>query len=100
MKEKIILKWIKGSKERFREIDRQSFYDLMNSIKVAFQDDNRVSSFFCDIIPRVEWIKINKDNNESRDIPFIEYGIDDETHILEIRRYHKIIWSILEGYTK
>ena len=96
----IVLKWIKNDKEYFKEIDRKKLFDLMNSIKSAFEHDNQISDFFCGIIPDVTWIRINKDRNEQLDIPFIEYEISGEQKTLDILRHHRIVWAILDGYTK
>ena len=100
-KEAIILKWNKNGKEFSKQIDREKFFNLMCSVKSAFEHDNQVSKFFCEIIPEVEWIKIYKDRNEQIDIPFIEYEVPGQDHhFLEILRHHRIVWSILEGYMK
>ena len=99
-KETIDLKWVSKGKEYTKEINRKDFYELMNSLKNAFFYDNQVSKFFCEIIPEVDSIFISKDRNEERDIPFIEYEIDGKMDVLEILRHHKIVWSILDGYTK
>lgn len=101
-KEPILIIFLtKGGNKYCKDIDRQKFYDLMNSVKLAFEYDNRISKFFCEIIPEVNWIEIHKERNDQLDVPFIEYNIDGVSHhILEIKRHHKVIWSILDQYAK
>ena len=96
----ILLKWKNKGKEYEKEIDRQALLDVMSSIAKAFDNDNQISKKLCEIIPVTEWISINKEMNETREIPFIECMVAGKLEIIKIIRHHKIIWSILDGYTR
>ena len=101
-KEPIIFEWYdKGeNKKKIKEVDRKEFFDIMYSIKKGFPNDNQVSTVLCDIIPDVSTIFIDKDRNQQIDVPFIYYDLNGNQKVLEIIRYHKIIWSILNKYTE
>ena len=43
-KEEIIFIWKQNGKEHTKEIERKEFYELMESIKRSFSDDNEISS--------------------------------------------------------
>ena len=43
---------------------------------------------------------IDKDRNNDVETPFVQYSVNEERCILNIKRSHKIIWAILNGYTK
>lgn len=96
--EEIIFIWKGNGKEHIKEIERQEFYELMESIKKSFSDDNEISSKLVEIIPKLVSITINKDRNSQKDIPFISCECDDGSQVIEIKRYHKIIWAILDKY--
>lgn len=97
--EKIVLEWKEGKKLYKTEVDRKAIYDIMDSIRKGFWDDNQISTKFCeDIIPEADGIFIDKDRNNQIDVPFIEYRIGNLRYVLTIIRYHKIIWSILNRY--
>lgn len=98
--EHIKLEWIKDGKSHEREVDRKQFYDIMNGIRKGFEEDNRISTFFCDYIADLWTIHINMDRNNEIDTPFVVCKIKDKVVMLNIIRHHKIIWSILEGYCK
>lgn len=97
-KEEITFIWKQNGKEYIKEIERKEFYELMKSIKKSFSDDNEVSSKLVEIIPNLVSITIDKDRNSQKDIPFISCEYDNESQVIEIKRYHKIIWAILNKY--
>ena len=78
-----------------KDVNRQSFLALMESIKMQFIYNNEFSKKFITIIPQVEEIKINNIRNSQLDVPFIQYVINGKEAILRIPRNHKIIWGIL-----
>ena len=101
MKEKdIILKWRRKGREHSKEVNRQEFLNLMNNVKLFYSEDSQFSVFFCRIIPNIDYIWVDMDRNDEFKIPFIEYELDERRYIVEIPRKHKMIWLIIEEYTK
>jgi len=96
--EPIILEWIEDGEKNRKEINRQEFLYLMEGIKNAFFDDNQISSMLVELIPNLITISINKDRNEQKDVPSIYCVCEKEERQIDIIRYHKIIWSILNHY--
>ena len=70
----------------------------MESVKRAFSDDNEISSILVELIPNLDLILINKDRNNQKDIPSIHCVGEKGEKEIDIRRYHKIIWAILNRY--
>lgn len=97
-KEPIILEWTQKGKSNKKEINRQELLNLMESIKKAFSDDNQLSSILVELIPNLVLISINKDRNEQKDVPSIHCVCEKGEKEIDIKRYHKIIWSILNHY--
>ncbi len=98
MREEIIFIWKENGKECIKEIERKEFYNLMDSIKKSFSDDNEISSKLVEIIPNLVSITIDKERNIQLEVPFIVCNFGDATKIIEIKRYHKIIWAIFNKY--
>ncbi len=70
----------------------------MDSIRKAFDDDNQISTALTKVIPKTNSITINKDRNEQKDIPTIYYEVGGCEKAIDIIRYHKVIWAILNRY--
>ena len=98
--EPIILKWREKGEDYEKEINRQELFNIMDSIRKGFSDDNAISTAFCESIPDVVTIFINKDRNAEIDTPFIFFECEERKKALDIIRYHKVIWSIIDRYTK
>lgn len=97
--EPIILNWKEAGKEHKKTIDRHQMSELMIAIKNGFDDDNEISSIMVEIIPELVSIRIDKDRNEQLEVPIIVcYLQDNEEKVINIKRHHKIIWSILNKY--
>ena len=96
----IILNWTKDGKQQTKEIDRKNFFDIMNSVRKGFEGDNQISNLLCTRIPEITAISINQDRNSQMDVPFIQIEIDGKIEVIDIIRYLKIIWAILDGYCK
>lgn len=96
----IIYSWKKDGEEHKKEISRKDFYDMFDGLKKGFakSGDNEISKKMVEIIPEIEEIYINKDINETQDVPSVVYTINGEKKMLKIMRYHNIVWSILEKY--
>lgn len=97
---RIDFQWTERNKEHNKILDRQKVYLIFKGLAEGYAgDDNEISTKMVeDIIPYVDKISINKDYNETQDVPIILYEIDRQTNVLKIRRCHKIIWSILDRY--
>lgn len=52
------------------------------------------------MIPNLISILINKDRNEQKDVPSIYCKGENYEKVIDIKRYHKIIWWILNQYCK
>ena len=99
-KEDLILKWKKNGKKYAKEIERKKFFNVMKSIRDAFDGNNEISNIFCQYVPDMDVLYIDKDRNNDVETPFVQYSVNEERCILNIKRSHKIIWAILNGYTK
>ena len=98
-KEQIILNWKESGKEYEKTLERQSMFELMQAIKNGFDGDNEISSIMVEIIPKLVSMRIDKDRNEQLEVPIVVCELEQEKErIIYIRRYHKIIWSILNKY--
>ena len=101
MSKQIRIVWTKNKKERIALIERESMMNVFQGIAKGFEDDNEVSKKLVNnIIPNVEEIQINYDFNATQDIPVICCKMENQEKdiVLKIKRYHKIIWSILDKY--
>ena len=96
----IIFSWTEGHKQHIKEIDRENFFNVMDSIRKNFVDNNSISTILCGIIPELVAISINKDRNQELDVPFIQIETKDAIDVVKILRHHKIIWSIFNEYCK
>ena len=98
----IILSWKNSGQEYLREIDREDFYYIFLGLAKGYDKigDNEISKTMIKIIPEVDKIFINKDINETQNIPFIECYINEKICILKIMRRHRIVWSILTDHCK
>ena len=93
----IELTWVHEGKKYMKELVREDFYAIFSGLVAGFRDDNVISQkMIQDIIPHADKIFINKDFNETQNIPTLVYFIGDEKNIFKIMRYHKIVWSILD----
>lgn len=100
MNDSILLEWVEKNQTHQKQINRQDFYDIMNSIRKGFYDDNEISTIFVGIIPDLVFLSINKDRNSQKEDPFVYCKTTKEEKTITIKRYHKIIWSILDRYTQ
>lgn len=96
--DRIILKWVEKGKKHKKLICREKFLAVFEGIAIGFSDDNEISKKLVELIPYLEEIKVNKDLNETQDVPFITYKVNGEKGIIKIIRYHKIVWSILNKF--
>ena len=96
--DKFVLKWIEKGKKHQILVSREKMLAVFEGIALGFSDDNVISKKLIELIPYVDEIKINKDLNETQDVPCITYMINGERGIIKIIRYHKIIWAILDKY--
>ncbi len=100
MDSKICLCWTRNGKKGTREIERESFFEIMEGLKDGFSDDNDISKKFIQLIPYMLEMKINFDINETKDVPLVQYETLSGVGAISIIRHHKIVWAILEGYCK
>ncbi len=96
--EKIKLKWIEKGKLYEKELGRAELMSLFYGLCQGFAEDNEISKKLLNLIPDVEWIKINKDHNETQEVPCITYKVNDTVGVMKIIRHHKIVWAILNKY--
>lgn len=94
----IDLIWTEKGIKHKRNLKRNEVYSVFKGIEKGFVGDNEIAKKLIKIIPIVDKIYINKDYNETQDVPFIIYYVGEESKIIKIIRYHKIIWAILDKY--
>lgn len=91
--------WIYNGKKYSKKLERNQLHVVFQGLVEGFEGDNEISKKMVEeIIPIVDTISINKDQNITQYIPFISYVVDGEIKILKIIRYHKIVWTILDKY--
>ena len=96
-----ILKWTdKDSTIGQRNINRDDFLNLMHQIKENFINNNVYATKFVQIVPDLKELKINYKRNQDMDIPFVTCVTRAGEEVLSIPRVNKIIWGILEEYSK
>lgn len=99
MKKIIRLRYVSEGTTYRGEIDREQFIHYMQEIAKMFEENNEISTKLVEILPSIVYIKINKDINDTQDVPYIIYGGEDRrAKILKIRRNHRIIWAFLQRY--
>ncbi len=99
----ITFSWIEKSMRYQKQLRRDEVYAIFDGLVKGYasSDNNEISKKLIEIIPEVDEIVINKDHNETQDVPFIVYYMDGgEVHILKIKNHHKIVWTILNEYCK
>lgn len=100
MKKTIMFICKEKGKEYENEVDREIFKDLMEAVKASFDWDNEISTKILEYIPNLECIEIDRDRNAQRDVPFIICTMqNNKKEMVEIRKCHEIMWSILNKYT-
>lgn len=98
MKDKIQLKYVARGKCYIGEIEREEIFNWMKEISEKFKD-NEVSTKLVKLIPNMVKMQINKDINETKDVPFITYeNGNGEELVVNIMRNHHIIWGFLDHY--
>lgn len=96
--EKIALIYVKKGKKSIKEIDKSRMVDVFKGVANGFSDDNEMSIKLIDIIKKAEFLRWNKEICDSKDEPFITYKIDGAVNTINIKRHHRIVWSILERF--
>lgn len=96
--EKFKLKWIEQGEAYEKELVRLEVMAVFYGLYKGFAEDNEISEKLVKILPDVEWIKINKDHNETQEVPCITYKANDIVGVMKIIRHHKIVWTILNTY--
>lgn len=96
--EKFKLKWIEQGKTYEKKLARFEVMTVFYGLYKGFAEDNEISEKLLKIIPDVEWIRINKDHNETQEIPCITYKANGAVGVMKIIRHHKIVWAILNKY--
>lgn len=101
MSKQIKISWIKNEKQYQTLLEREAMMSVFQGIERGFEDDNEISKKLVkEIIPIVEEIQINYDFNATQDVPVIYCAMENQEKntVLKIKRYHKIVWSILNKY--
>ena len=96
----IIYSWRENGNDYQKEISREDFYAMFDGLAKGFEKigDNEISKKLVKIIPEADKIFIDKDINETQDVPSIEYYTNGDVQLIKIMRRHKIVWSILDKY--
>ena len=102
---KIIFRCIEKGRMRENEVNREDVLTVFEGLVNGFHDDNTVSKELIEYIPDADVVVVNKDINNSKDIPFIAIiSKDDQSEkedvrkIINIMRRHTIVWSIINKY--
>ncbi len=96
-----ISKVVKGKVTKSNEIELATFYKLMLDIKESFINNNTISSQLVEMIPDIKEITIDVDRNTDCDLPFVVLTmLDGEKKVFVIPRWHRIIWGLLDEFTR
>ena len=98
---KVTFKRIYKCKMSSNKISKKRIIEVFKNIAARFEemDDNEISKKILELLPEARSILINDDINKDKDVPFIVVQMANrEKKIIEIKRRHKIVWSILESY--
>lgn len=101
MKDTIKLIYVEAGHEYSTEINRAMFLEQMKLfVKCYSADGNNYNSLkLSEIIPTIDTIRINNSINDTQDVPFFQYTLNDGTeNIFKLRRPFKVIWEILQYY--
>ena len=100
MKDTIQLNYVVKGKRYEGKINRKEFFDWMRDISERFKGNNEISIKFVGLIPKMTEMEINKDINETQDVPFVLYKEEnkEQRKVLKIMRCHHIIWGFLDHY--
>lgn len=97
----IRLEWRTNGKEEHKNLNKEDFYSLFEGLANTFRDENEISKKFMFYIPQADILYINNDVNGTKDKPIVVFQKDDPdlgrliVGIVEIIRYHKVIWTVL-----
>lgn len=96
----IIFEWIENGRKHETEVSRESFYAMFDGLAKGFEKigDNEISKKLVKIIPEADKIFINKDINETQDVPSIAYSTNGDVKLIKIMRRHEIVWAIFDKY--
>lgn len=99
-KDLIKLEYVEGKKSYHGTINRKEFLNHMNYLVKEFPDNNEIAKKLAKLIPEMIYILINKDINDTQDVPSIYYKLNGSSdgHVLKIIRFNSIIWGFLERY--
>ena len=91
----IRLTYVEKGKKYHGTIDKNDFFNQMKHMADWYPNCNENATKLCELLPKIDCIKINKDIIDTQDVPFIEYQNinDDTTGCMKFRRYYTIIWS-------
>ena len=99
MNDTIPVLWRENGINYSKTLNRADVEAVFKGLQEGFRDDNEIATVFVErIIPNAESIYINKDLNSTQDIPMVAYKIDNQLALVKVKRYHKIVWSILNKY--
>lgn len=89
----------KGVKEY--KVGREKLIDLMEAIKVMYEDNNEFAKRFVRLLPDTQLITIDIDRNKELDVPFVICAtMDKPAEVVAIPRCNKIIWEIINEFIK
>ena len=93
------LKWRKNGHDFEKDISKDAFFEIFNAIKNGDFSTVEVSTKICNICPPAKELYIDYDrrtqNSENPLIVFTD-GSGKQTPI-QVKNFHKIVWSILEN---
>lgn len=91
--------WIEGEQTIRRRVKKTHFQIIFATFIDCFEN-NMISKQLVRLIPICNEFVIKEDFNKNKDIPILEYHLEDKSEgdfggIVEIPRNNKIIWQIL-----
>jgi len=100
MKDSIKLEYVEKGVVYQGSISRKEILDHMEYLKdsPAFAGNNEIATRLIALIPEMAFIKINKDANDTQDVPYIWYETTKREGMLKISRRHSIIWGFLNHF--
>lgn len=96
VKKFIRLIYVEGGKSYHGEINRADFIDQISHMVNWYPSCNDNAKKLCELLPNIDYIKINKDIINTQDVPCIEYQFfgEDTPKCMKFMRMYTIIWSL------
>lgn len=96
----IVFRWRERGADYQRLLNRKEVFGYFDKLAKEYPDDNEISLKLLGILPEMDKFFIDKDTNDTREVPMVEYMINGKYDALKIMRCHKKVWGQLDKYCR